>query len=247
MSDPLAELESLAEEAKGSKEKTAASQHHSGHRQRLRERFLSAGPAALADYELLEMLLFAAHPRGDVKPLAKALLKRFGNIAEVLHATPVDLATVEDCNESAICAIKCASALAERMLKAEVTQRPVISSWTTLLDYCRVAMGHKKTEEFRVLYLNSKNELIADVVQQQGTVDHAPIYPREVVKKALDLGAVAFIMVHNHPSGDPSPSKDDIEITRQVIAAAAALDVRVHDHLIIGRKGHFSFKSHGLM
>jgi len=218
-----------------------------GHRQRLRARFLAAGPAALADYELLELLLFAGQPRGDVKPLAKRLIERFGGFAAVIAAEPAALATVTGLGEASIVAIKAVQAGVERALKAEIVQRPVIGSWQKLLDYCRAAMAHSKIEEFRLLFLDRKNALIADEVQQTGTVDHTPVYPREVVRRALELGASAIIMVHNHPSGDPTPSKADVEMTRAVVRAAASLGVEVHDHLIIARGKHASLKSLGLL
>ena len=218
-----------------------------GHRRRLRERFLSGGAAAVAEYELLEMVLYAASPRTDTKPLAKKLLAHFGSFAKVAHATPLELAKLEGMGDAAIAAIKVISASAERLLKAEASQGPVIGSWTALLDYCRVSMGHKKIEEFRMLFLNHKHALIADETQQSGTVNHAPVYPREVVKRALDLGASAIILAHNHPSGDPTPSKDDIQITKQIAAAAQSLGISVHDHLIIAGNKHYSFKSNGLL
>jgi len=221
--------------------------HYLGHRQRLRERFLKSGAGALSDYELLEMILYAASPRMDTKPLAKKLLAHFGGFAKTVHATPVEMAKVEGMGEAAIAAIKAIHASAERLLKDEASVGPVIQSWTALLDYCRVSMGHKKIEEFRVLFLNHKHALIADEVQQSGTVNHAPVYPREVVKRALDLSASAIILAHNHPSGDPTPSKEDIDITRQIVVAAASLGLAVHDHLVIAGKKHYSFKSNGLL
>jgi DNA repair protein RadC len=221
--------------------------HHAGHRSRLRERFLKGGVQAVADYELLEMILYAASPRMDTKPLAKKLLAQFGGFAKVVQAAPLELAKIDGMGDAAIAAIKAIQAASELLLRDEATQGPVIQSWTALLDYCRISMGHKKVEEFRVLFLNHKHALIADEVQQTGTVNHAPVYPREVVKRALDLGASAIILAHNHPSGDPTPSKDDIEITRQLAAAAASLGLAVHDHLIIAGKRHYSFKSNGLL
>jgi DNA repair protein RadC len=220
---------------------------NSGHRSRLRDRFLKGGPQAVADYELLEMVLYAASPRTDTKPLAKRLLKHFGGFAKMAHATPIELGKVEGMGEAAIAAIKVIHASAERLLREEASQGPVIQSWTALLDYCRVSMGHRKIEEFRVLFLNHKHALIADEVQQTGTVNHAPVYPREVVKRALDLGASAIILAHNHPGGDPTPSKDDIAITRQIVTAAASLGLTVHDHLIIAGAKHYSFRSNGLL
>ncbi len=221
--------------------------HHLGHRKRLRERFLSHGPEALADYELLEMILFPAKPVGDVKPMAKALLAEFGSFAQVLIASPLELMKVEGVNEAAMVAIKTAKAAAERLLKEEIADRPVIKSWTQLLDYCRLHIGHNLNEEFHVLFLNHKLELMADERQQKGTVNHTPVYPREVVKRALELGASSMILVHNHPSGDVSPSKSDVDVTRQIVEAARPLGIEVHDHLIIGAKKHFSFKAKGLV
>ncbi len=233
---------------KDEKEKIPAlPQGHEGHRQRLRQRFLKSGPDALADYELLEMILFAASPRMDTKPLAKRLLAHFGDFSRLAHASPQELAKIDGMGDAAVASIKAILAAAERMLRAEASQAKIIQSWTSLLDYCRVSMGHKNIEEFRVLFLNHKNRLIRDEAQQTGTVNHAPVYPREVVKRALDLVASSIILAHNHPSGDPTPSRDDIEITRQVAAAAAALGISVHDHLIIAGNKHYSFKSNGLL
>ena len=228
-------------------EGSIAKPHHTGHRKRLRERFLAHGAEALADYEILEMILFPAKPIGDVKPMAKALLQRFGSFAQVLFAEPGELMKVEEVNDAAVVAIKVAKAAAERMLKEEMADRPIIKSWTQLLDYCRIHFGHNQNEEFHVLFLNHKLELIADERQQKGTVNHTPVYPREVVKRALELGASSLILVHNHPSGDVSPSKADVDVTRQIADAARPLAIEVHDHLIIGSKKHFSFKSKGLL
>ena len=221
--------------------------HYAGHRRRLRARFLEAGPEALADYELLELLLFLAQPRADVKPLAKALLRRFGGFAEVVSAEPDRLAEVVGIGDAAIVALKTAQATALQLLRGEVIGRPILGSWEKVVAYCRAAMAHSSTERFRILFLNRKNVLIADEIQQRGTVDHTPVYPREVVKRALELGASAIVMVHNHPSGDPTPSKADIEMTRQVCDAGKALGVTVHDHIVIGRGGHASLKSMGLL
>jgi DNA repair protein RadC len=218
-----------------------------GHRARLRERFLKGGADALADYELLEMMLFAAHPRGDVKPLAKKLLAHFGSFVKVVHATPHELQKVEGVGEAAITALKVAEAAAIRLLRAEAKKGTIISTWTALLDYCTLAMAQQQVEQFRVLFLNNKNELMADEVQQTGTVNHTPVYPREVIKRALELGAVSLILAHNHPSGDPTPSRADIDITNQIVEAGRALGITIHDHLIIGKHGHYSFKSQGLL
>lgn len=221
--------------------------HYLGHRQRLRERFLAGGADALPDYELLELLLFQARPRGDVKPLAKALIARFRSFAGVMAASPGELATVDGVGDAAIVTLKTVQAAALRMSRQELIDRPVINSWKKLLDYCHAAMAYEKVEQFRLLFLDGKNALIADEVQQKGTVNHTPVYVREVVKRALELGASAIVMCHNHPSGDPSPSKDDIAMTKEVAAAADKLGIALHDHLIIGRKGHASLKSMGLI
>lgn len=221
--------------------------YHLGHRQRLRERFLQPGGEHLPDYELLELILFGAKPRGDVKPLAKRLLKQFGSFDKVIHADPIDLLKVDEVGEAVVSCIKAVEIAAQRLLRAEAAERPVIQSWTALLDYCKLVMANKKVESFRVLFLNHKNALLADEEQQRGTVDHTPVYPREVVKRALELGESAVILVHNHPSGDPTPSKADIDMTDKIIQAAMAVGIPVHDHVIISQTGHYSFKSHGLM
>lgn len=221
--------------------------HYNGHRERLRARFLERGSDSLSDYELLELLLFAAIPRRDVKPLAKKLLAEFGTLWAVINA-PVDrLRRSYGFSDTTIAALTVTGAVAQRALRSTVLDRPVLSNWQALVDYCYVSMGHLKTEQFRLLFLNRKNALIADEVQQVGTVDHTPVYPREVVKRALELGACAVILVHNHPSGDPTPSRDDIEMTRLIAHAADAVGVLLHDHLIIGQKGVVSFKSQGLL
>jgi len=225
----------------------SAPPHHAGHRERLRGRFVKSGAGAFEDYELLEMVLFAIIPRRDVKPLAKKLLADFGGLAGVMGASLEDLKAVPGLGESAAVFLKTVHALTQRVLIADVHKKPVLSSWQKLLDYCHVAMAHEKREHFRVLFLNRKNQLIADEVQQTGTVDHAPVYPREIVRRALELGATAMILVHNHPSGDPTPSDSDITMTEEIIRAARALDIMVHDHLIISRAGHASFKSLGLL
>jgi len=218
-----------------------------GHRQRLRDRFLSGGSGALADYELLELLLSHALRRIDTKPLAKELIRRFHSFAGVMAASSDDLRDVKGVGAAAAVIIKTVQAAALRMTQQEMTQREVIGSWKKLLDYCRMAMAEEKNEQFRLLFLDSKNGLIADEVQQRGTVNHTPVYPREVVKRALELGATAIIMVHNHPSGDPTPSADDIAMTREVAEAAEKLGISLHDHIVIGRKGHVSLKSQGLI
>jgi DNA repair protein RadC len=244
--DPELGLSEPAPEGEG-EEEAEKKPHYAGHRERLRQRFLSAGPDALADYELLELLLFGAIPRRDVKPLAKQLLAQFGSFGGVLNADPAQLERRAGLGPAAAAALKAVAAASVRMLREEAAERPVLSSWDRLINYLNVAMKYEKAEQFRLLFLDRKNALIADEVQQRGTVDHAPVYPREVVRRALDLHASAVILVHNHPSGDPAPSKADIEITRQVAKAAAAVNVTVHDHLIVGRSGHTSFKTLGLL
>ncbi len=218
---------------------------HVGHRGRLRERFLK-NPESVPDYELLEIILFPARPVGDVKPLAKALMAKFGTLAKVLQAEDVELAGVEGINSSAVAAIRAVAVAGTRALRQELEKRPVIQSWSSLLDYCRANIAHKKHEEFHILFLDRKFALMKDEMQK-GTVDHAPVYPREVVKRALELGASGMILVHNHPTGDVTPSKADIDITKAVIAAAKPLSITVHDHLVIGKGEHYSFKSHGLL
>lgn len=218
------------------------SPHYLGHRQRLRERFREAGPEALSDYELLELVLFRSVPRADTKERAKALLKRFGSLSEVLGAPEARLRDVEDVGEAVSLDLKIVAAVARRMVRGAVLKREVLSSWTQVLDYCRAAMAFQPREEFRILFLDKKNTLIADEVQQTGTIDHTPVYPREVVKRALELSASALILVHNHPSGDPTPSKADVEMTKTVIATAKPLGIAVHDHIVIGKNGHSSMK-----
>ena len=218
-----------------------------GHRERLRARFAKGGADAMPDYELLELTLFAAIPRRDTKPLAKALLKRFGSFAEVIAAPRARLMDVPGVGETVASHLKIVEAAAQRLAKTQVIGRPALSSWSALLDYCTTAMARSDREEFRVLFLDRKNVLIADEVQTRGTVDHAPVYPREIVKRALELSASALILVHNHPSGDPTPSRADIAMTREIVTAAKALSLAVHDHLVIGRAGHSSFKSLGLL
>jgi DNA repair protein RadC len=220
---------------------------HSGHRNRLRQRFMKNGADSLPDYELLELILFPALPRRDTKPLAKALLKQFGSFAEVISADPQELQNVEGIGEAAIVALKTVQAASLRLALSEVMDRPVLTSWDKLMKYCRASMAYEKSEQFRILFLNKKNVLIADEIQQTGTVDHTPVYPREVMKRALELGATALIMVHNHPSGDPSPSKADIEMTKEVKEAGEKLGVVVHDHVIVSKSGNNSFKTLGLL
>jgi DNA repair protein RadC len=214
----------------------------SGHRQRLKDRFVAGGPEALPDYELLELVLFNAIPRRDTKPVAKRLIERFGSFAEVVNAPPERLKEVKGIGDAAIVQLKLVRAGALRMMQGGIMQRPVLASWTAVLDYCRAAMGFEAREQFRILFLDKKNRLIADEVQQEGTVDHTPVYVREIVKRSLELSASAIILVHNHPSGDPTPSRADIDMTKQIVDAARPLGVTIHDHIIVGKQGHASFK-----
>ena len=216
--------------------------HYYGHRERLRERFREAGADAVSDYELLELLLFRALPRRDIKPLAKSLLETFGSFAEVITAPEARLAEVKGLGDAAITELKIAQAAASRLLRGQVKKRTVLSSWSAVLDYCRTAQAFADREQFRVLFLDKRNQLIADELQQIGTIDHTPVYPREVVKRALELSATSLILVHNHPSGDPTPSRADIQMTQQIIAVANPLGISVHDHIIVGKEGHASLK-----
>ena len=221
--------------------------HHLGHRDRLRQRFRHGGADALPDYELLELILFRAIPRRDTKPLAKALIARFGSFAETLSAPPERLKEVPGVGEAVVTELKIVHAAGLRLAKAEIRPRTLLSSWSAVLDYCRAAMAFAEREQFRILFLDKKNGLIADEVQGEGTVDHTPVYPREVIKRALELAASAIILVHNHPSGDPTPSTADIDMTRRLIEAGDKLAIKVHDHIIIGRNGHASFRTLKLM
>lgn len=217
------------------------------HRARLRERFLHGGPEALPDYEMLELLLFRAIPRRDVKPLARELLERFGDFNAVVSAPAARLEEVKGVGAAVITELKIVEAAAHRLARSRVLKKPVVSSWDALLDYCQTAMAHGDIEQFRVLYLDRKNVLIADEAQARGTVDHVPVYPREVVKRALELNATALILVHNHPSGDPTPSQADIDMTAQIDSAARALGLTLHDHLVIGKSRELSFRAEGLL
>jgi DNA repair protein RadC len=211
-----------------------ASPHHLGHRDRLRQRFAEAGDAALPDYELLELLLFRSIPQRDVKPLAKQLIQHFGSFAEVIGAPAARLTEVKGVGESVA-------------LDLKIVEATVLSSWSAVIDYCRMAMAFAEREQFRILFLDKKNALIADEVQQTGTVDHTPVYPREVMRRALELSATALILVHNHPSGDPTPSGADMRMTRELVDIAKPLGIAIHDHIIVGRDGHASFKGLGLI
>ncbi len=217
-------------------------QHYHGHRERLRARFAQGGADALPDYELLELALFRAIPRRDVKPLAKALIRRFGSFAEVVSAEPARLAEIEGVSAGVVADLKLIEAAGHRLARGAIAARPLLSSWAALLDYCRATMAFSAREQFRMLFLDKRNHLIADEVQGRGTVDHTPVYPREVARRALELSATAIILAHNHPSGDPSPSAADIRMTRDIVAVLDPLGIVVHDHLILGRDGHASFK-----
>jgi DNA repair protein RadC len=216
--------------------------HYVGHRERLRARFGETGPDAIADYELLELVLFRSIPRRDVKPIAKELIRRFGSFAEVVAAPAGRLRQVDGLGDSVVLDLKIVEAAARRLARGAIAKRPVLSSWAAVIEYCRAAMAFAEREQFRILFLDKKNQLIADEVQQSGTVDHTPVYPREVVKRALELASTAVILVHNHPSGDPTPSQADIAMTRDIVAVAKPLGIAVHDHIIVGRDGHASFK-----
>jgi DNA repair protein RadC len=223
-----------------------ATPHYHGHRERLRRRLIAAGADNLPDYELVEVILFASNPRGDVKPLAKDLLERFGGFSEVMSADPEALAGA-GLGLAGIAALKSVREAALRLMRSELHQRPVVGSWDKLIDYCTAHIAHGSVEEFHILFLDRKNVLIKHERQQRGTIDHTPVYPREVVKRALELQASALILVHNHPSGDPTPSKADIAVTKDIVKAAAPLGVTVHDHLIIGRGRHTSLRDLGLL
>ncbi|WP_404862003.1 DNA repair protein RadC [Georhizobium sp. MAB10] len=226
--------------------KTAPAHYH-GHRDRLRDRFRDNGVQGLADYELLELLLFRILPRRDTKPIAKALIARFGSLSEVLGAPPHLLSEIDGIGEAAALDLKVVAAVGQRMLKGEIAARQVLASWQQVIDYCHAAMAFETREQFRILFLDKKNVLIADEVQQTGTVDHTPVYPREVMRRALELSASALILVHNHPSGDPTPSRADIDMTRTIVETGKPLGIVVHDHIIIGRQGHASLRGLQLM
>jgi len=229
------------------KPQLGAEEHRLAHRRRLRQRFTDGGADAVPDYELLEMILYRALPRGDTKPLAKALLKKFGDLNHVLAAPPARLKDVKGVGERVVFELKLIEAVGHRMARARVLKKPLLSSWEALLDYCQTAMAHRDVEQFRILFLDRKNVLIADEAQQTGTVDHVPVYPREVVKRALELNASALILVHNHPSGDPTPSMADIEMTNAIRDAADILGITIHDHLVIGKARAVSFRAEGLL
>jgi DNA repair protein RadC len=235
-------LQPMPAKASDTEEQPAEQPHYHGHRERLRERFRKSGQDALSDYELLEMALFAALPRRDTKPLAKSLLKKFGSFAEVMHAPEALLREVDGIGDASVNQLKLIAAAASRIAKGELRQCTALSSWNDVIDYCRTSMAFADKEQFRLLFLDKRNRLIADEVQQTGTVDHTPVYPREVIKCALELSATAIILVHNHPSGDPSPSQADIQMTRAIVDIATPLGISVHDHIIVGKNGHASLK-----
>ena len=217
--------------------------HYHGHRERLRTRFREAGSDAVGDYELLELILFRTIPQRDVKPIAKDLIAKFGSFAEVLAAPQNRLEEIKGIKEATATDLKIVHAAATRLARGQVQKRQVLSSWSNVLDYCRTAMAFADREQFRILFLDKRNQLIADEVQQEGTVDHTPVYPREVIKRALELSATALILVHNHPSGDPTPSRSDIVMTEAIIEVAKPLGILVHDHIIVGKDGHASLKA----
>jgi len=227
--------------------KDAGKPHYLGHRELLRKRFRDAGADALPDYEMTELVLFRAVPRRDTKPLAKAILARFGTFAEAMSAPDELLKEVPGLSVAAITEIKLVRAAALRLVRGEVLERSVLASWSQVLDYCRASMGFEPKEQLRILFLDKRNQIIADEVQQEGTVDHTPVYVREVVKRALELSATAIVLVHNYPSGDPTPSRADIEMTKQIVQSAKNLGIVVHDHIIVGKQGHASFRGLGLI
>lgn len=221
--------------------------HYHGHRDRLRQRFLENGPDALQDYELLELILFMAIPRRDVKPLAKRLLATFGGLPELMNANIAALTKIEGVSENTAIALKAVTATAYRASRQELMNKPVLNSWTRLMDYCQTTMAHETKEHLRILFLNKKNEMIADEVQNSGTVDHTPAYPREIMKRALELGATALILVHNHPSGDHRPSEADVDMTHAIMRAGEPFSIIIHDHIVVSRNGYSSFKNMGLI
>lgn len=224
-----------------------AKPHWQGHRDRLRGKLIHRGAAALDDYELLETLLFAFIPRRDVKPIAKALLGRFGSLSAIFAAAPKDLQAISGIGETVAAYLSATQEIGLRASRETIEAKPIITSWTALLAYVRRQLQHETREQFRVLFLDRKNQMIADELMGQGTVDHAPVYPREIARRALELSASALILVHNHPSGDPTPSRADIDMTREIVDALAPFEISVHDHLIAARHGVTSFKTEGLI
>ena len=232
----------MHEDIRGFSEPQNVTDHVRGHRARLKKKFRENGAGALAEYELLELLLFRSIPRRDTKPIAKQLIKEFGSFSEVLNAPAKRLAEIKGLGESVIIDLQLINAAAAALLRGNVKDKPLLASWSAVLDYCRASMAFEEREQFRILFLDKKNRLIRDEVQQQGTVDHTPVYPREVIKRALDLSATAIILLHNHPSGDPTPSRADVEMTRKIDEIASSLDIKLHDHIIIAKEGHASMK-----
>ncbi|SNZ08563.1 RadC family protein [Cohaesibacter gelatinilyticus] len=228
-------------------EDTSAKPHYMGHRERLRHKFRQSGPESLHDYELLELVLFRAIPRRDIKPLAKQLLERFGSFSEVVSAPDHLLEEFPGIGPSVVTELKIVQAAAAHFTHGKVKKRPILSSWKAVLDHCRTSMAFNDIEQFRVLFLDKRNTLITDEVQQEGTIDHTPVYTREVIKRALELSATAIILVHNHPSGDPTPSQADIDMTKTIINAAEPLGISIHDHIIVAKNGHTSFRGNGLL
>ena len=232
----------MHEDIRGFSEPQNVTDHVRGHRARLKKKFRENGAGALAEYELLELLLFRSIPRRDTKPIAKQLIKEFGSFSEVLNAPAKRLAEIKGLGESVIIDLQLINSAAAALLRGNVKDKPLLASWSAVLDYCRASMAFEEREQFRILFLDKKNRLIRDEVQQQGTVDHTPVYPREVIKRALDLSATAIILLHNHPSGDPTPSRADVEMTRKIDEIASSLDIKLHDHIIIAKEGHASMK-----
>ena len=230
-----------------SKDTIAPSPHYHGHRDRLKQRLLESDGEALADYELLEAILFRALPRRDTKPIAKELLQRFGSFAEVINASEGELRKIKWIKDGAIGEFALIKAATRRLLKTAIVERPVLTSWAKVLDHCRAAMAFEPREQFRILFLDKRNRLILDEVQQTGTIDHTPVYVREICRRALEVNATALILAHNHPSGDPTPSRGDIEMTKEIVKVARGLGISVHDHIIIAKEGHASFKGLGLI
>jgi DNA repair protein RadC len=221
--------------------------HHVGHRDRLRQRFYESGPIALADYELLELVLFLAIPQRDVKPLAKNLIAKFGGLTGVMNAPFEELVKIDGIKDNTAIAIKSITALSHRAMKGDVIKKPVLKTWDQLIDYCKATMAHETREHFRIIFMNKRNEIIADEIQTSGTIDHIAVYPREVIKRALELGSSSLILMHNHPSGDTKASRDDIDMTHAIIRAAEPFGIKIHDHIIITRGSYTSFKSQGLL
>ena len=221
--------------------------HRLGHRQRLRDRFINGGPESVAEYELLELVLFAAYPRGDVKPLAKDLLKKFKTFSGVIRASESELMQIKGFGQAGYAALKVVESAAQKLLQHDMSDRPILSNWQHVLNYCKATMGHLKNEQLRLLFLDRHHHLICDEVQQEGTIDHTPVYIREVIKRALELGASGLIVVHNHPSGDPTPSKADISVTQKIMEASEKLGILLHDHVIIAGHKHLSFRTQGLL